>query len=243
MAPERHGRIERRDNADNWLPTLVEVTPVYAERLSPAHPRQLIGFKPLSEEDARQLGQLPGFPSDASPLPTSTPFPAVSPAKPESNGFPQAAPSSPLAPGRPAEQLKPHSTGFPVTEGADTLLHPVMQQKKAEGGETQKVDSSNVASIDDIISSASRPARTGSKDSRALQALKKKIDRGDGAFSDLPKTQDAANDLIRQILGAKNTVIRTTIRNGQTVEDIFDLGTGRGVRIIDGGFDTFVNLK
>ena len=82
----------------------------------------------------------------------------------------------------------------------------------------------------------------GAQESRALQALRKKIDRGDEAFSGLPKTQDSADDLIRQILDARNTVVRTKTRNGQTVRDVFDQNTGRGVRTIDGEFDTFVNL-
>ncbi|MDZ4377976.1 MAG: hypothetical protein U0973_07470, partial [Xanthomonadaceae bacterium] len=97
--------------------------------------------------------------------------------------------------------------------------------------------------IDDVISSASRASRAGSQESRALQALRKKIDRGNEAFSGLPKTQEAANDLIRQTLGAKNPIIRTRTRNGQTIRDVFDQATGRGVRTIDGEFDTFVNLK
>ncbi|MDP1696381.1 MAG: hypothetical protein Q8L45_01115, partial [Xanthomonadaceae bacterium] len=91
--------------------------------------------------------------------------------------------------------------------------------------------------------SASRASRAGSQESRALQALRKKIDRGNEAFSGLPKTQEAANDLIRQTLGAKNPIIRTRTRNGQTIRDVFDQATGRGVRTIDGEFDTFVNLK
>ena len=117
-------------------------------------------------------------------------------------------------------------------------------QNAQEGYFFTLVSGFNVAKgIDDVISSASRPARVDSRDSRALQALKKKIDRGDDAFSGLPKTQDAANDLIRQTLGAKNPVVRTKTRNGQTVRDVFDPSTDRGVKTVDGEFDTFVNLK
>jgi len=83
----------------------------------------------------------------------------------------------------------------------------------------------------------------GSQDSRALQSFKKKIDRGDDAFSGLPKTQDAANDIIRQTLGSTNPIVRVKTRNGQTVRDVFDSSTGRGVRTVNGQFDTFVNLK
>lgn len=39
-------------------------------------------------------------------------------------------------------------------------------------------------------------------------------------------------------------IIRTgTNRNQQNYVDIFDSATGRGVRMIDGKFDTFVNLN
>ncbi len=98
------------------------------------------------------------------------------------------------------------------------------------------------ASIDDIIDSGLRPARPGSQDSRALQALKKKVDRGDDAFSGLPKTQEAADDVIRDTLNAKKPVVRTKDRNGQKIRDVYDPGSGRGVRTIDDKFDTFVNF-
>ena len=97
--------------------------------------------------------------------------------------------------------------------------------------------------IDDVVASALRPARPGSRDTRSLQALKKKVDRGDQAFSGLPKTQETANRLIRQTLSARNPIVRTKTRNGKTVRDVFNQSTGRGVRTIDGKFDTFVNLK
>ena len=97
--------------------------------------------------------------------------------------------------------------------------------------------------IDDIIRSASRQARVGSQDSRALQALKKKVDRGDPAFSGLPKTNDIADDVIRQTLGTENSVVRYKNIDGQRVIDVFDQNSGRGVRVVDGAFDTFVNLK
>jgi hypothetical protein len=146
MTPERHGRIERQDFQGHWSSTLVEVTPVYTPFLGPAHPRKLIGFKPLSDEDARQLEQLPGFPSDTLPLPSSTASPAVSPLKPESTGFPQASPPSPVLPGRSLESAKPHSTSFPVTTEAETLLQPVMQQEKTEVGYVDGLGYSTITS-------------------------------------------------------------------------------------------------
>jgi hypothetical protein len=99
-------------------------------------------------------------------------------------------------------------------------------------------------SIDDLINTSLRSARAGAEESRAIQALKKKIDRGDEAFVGLPKTQEAAEKVIREVFGTENSVVRTgTSRNGESYTDIFNSNTGRGVRIIDGSFDTFVNLK
>jgi hypothetical protein len=99
-------------------------------------------------------------------------------------------------------------------------------------------------SIDDLINTSLRPARAGAEESRAIQALKKKIDRGDEAFVGLPKTQEAAEKVIREVFGTENSVVRTgTSRNGESYTDIFNSNTGRGVRVIDGSFDTFVNLK
>jgi hypothetical protein len=68
------------------------------------------------------------------------------------------------------------------------------------------------------------------------------VDRNDSAYQGIPKTQEGANDLIREVLNSKNPVVRTKYRNGQEVRDVFDTSTGRGVRTIDGKFDTFVNL-
>ncbi len=99
-----------------------------------------------------------------------------------------------------------------------------------------------IKGVDDVVNSASRPARAGSQDSRALQALKKKIDRRDDAFSGLSKTEDTANDVIRQTLSAENPIVKTSTRNGKMQRDVFDPSTGRGVRTIDGEFDTFVNF-
>ena len=99
-------------------------------------------------------------------------------------------------------------------------------------------------SDNDLITSSLRPARTGAEESRALQALKKKIDRNNAAFAGLPKTQETANDIIREVFNSPNPVVKTgTSRNGQPYTDVFNPDTGRGVRIIDDQFDTFVNLN
>ena len=96
--------------------------------------------------------------------------------------------------------------------------------------------------IDDVLSSARRASKAGSTDTRALQALKKKVDRGNEAFSGLAKTQETAEKVIKETLSAKNPVVRRKVANGQQVRDVFDQSTGRGVRTKDGLFDTFVNL-
>lgn len=113
------------------------------------------------------------------------------------------------------------------------------------GNQTSKLTNlrGKSSNVDDVVDSALRPARAGSQDSRALQALKKKVDRGDSAFSNLPTTQDAALEVIKKTLNSKNPIIRTKTRNGKAVRDVFDPSTGRGVRTIDGKFDTFINLK
>ncbi len=97
---------------------------------------------------------------------------------------------------------------------------------------------------DDVISSSMRPARAGAEESRALQALKKKIDRNNPAFQGLEKSQEAANSVIREVLNTKNPVYNSGInRNGDYYIEIFNSDTGRGVRLINDAFDTFVNLR
>jgi hypothetical protein len=103
-----------------------------------------------------------------------------------------------------------------------------------------------VSNIDEIIGSSLRPARTGAQESRALQALKKKIDRGNESFQGLPKTQEAANQIIQETFGNANQapIIKTgTNRNGQAYIDVFNPSNGRGIRTVEGNFDTFVNLN
>ena len=100
-----------------------------------------------------------------------------------------------------------------------------------------------VVDMEKVIEGSRRPPRSGGERSRAIQALQKKIDRRDRAFQGLEKSQDAANQVIREVLGAEKPIIRTgTNRNGEAYVDIFNPSTGRGVRLIDGAFDTFVNL-
>lgn len=46
------------------------------------------------------------------------------------------------------------------------------------------------------------------------------MDRNDSAYQGIPKTQEGANDLIREVLNSKNPVVRTKCRNGQEVRDV-----------------------
>ncbi len=126
--------------------------------------------------------------------------------------------------------------------GIARLFKREVKEEVAEAG-ARSAARSAVASADDVLSSAARPARGGSQDSRGLQALKKKIDREDDAFAGLTKSPETAEAVIRQVLSVEEPIVKVSVRNGRTFEDIFDPASGRGVRLIDGVFDTFVNLE
>ena len=103
-----------------------------------------------------------------------------------------------------------------------------------------------LSNIDEVIDSASRPSKKGSESSRGLQALQKRIDGQDSAYSGYSKTGEDVEQIIEETLGSSNTnpIIKTgTNRNKQPRVDIFNSATGRGVRFINGQFDTFVNLN
>ena len=92
----------------------------------------------------------------------------------------------------------------------------------------------NVTNLaDDLIASSRRPAREGSRISRAVQSLQKKIDRGSKHFG-TNKTSDAAEGLIRDILDDAQTAI--TRPNGVDIRD----SLGWGIRITNDKFDTFL---
>jgi RHS repeat-associated protein len=98
--------------------------------------------------------------------------------------------------------------------------------------------------VADLIASAQRAARSGAQTAatRGLQALQKKIDRGNDAYAGLAKTQAQAEAIIQQVLNSTNQTIQQGVSwNGQAYTDVFDGVSGRGVRIIRGQFDTFVN--
>jgi len=110
------------------------------------------------------------------------------------------------------------------------------------GKVVSKLSKSSSKNADDIIKSAARPSKSGSQDTRALQALKKRLDKKDIAFKGLDKNVDTANKLIRDILKSENRVIRDKVSNGDKIRDIFDPVTKRGVRLRNNEFDTFVNF-
>lgn len=77
---------------------------------------------------------------------------------------------------------------------------------------------------------------------RGLQALQKKIDRGDAAYKGLPRTQAQAEAIIEEVLNSPKQILQQGVsRAGQAYTDVLDAVTGRGVRIVNGQFDTFVN--
>ncbi len=92
--------------------------------------------------------------------------------------------------------------------------------------------------VDDVVESALRPSRLGSKTPRALQALQKRLDQGDLAFKDLDKSLEQAKKIIRKILNSENAIVK---QKGKNI-DIFDPKTGRGVRLREGEFVTFLDL-
>ena len=98
--------------------------------------------------------------------------------------------------------------------------------------------------VADLVVSAQRATRSGAQTAatRGLQALQKKVDRGDAAYAGLAKTQEQAEAIIQQVLNSAKQIVQHGVnRNGQAYTDVFDGVTGRGVRIIGGQFDTFVN--
>ena len=96
-----------------------------------------------------------------------------------------------------------------------------------------RVKSPGQAIADDLIASSQRPARKGSRISRGVQSLQKKIDRGSSLFGS-EKSGTAAERLIKEILDDAQTAV--TRPNGVDIRD----SLGRGVRITDGKFDTFL---
>ena len=96
--------------------------------------------------------------------------------------------------------------------------------------------------VGSLIASAQRVAKGGAQATRGLQALQKKIDRGDAAYSGLSKTQAQAETIIKEVFGSSRQIVQHGVnRAGQAFTDVFDATSGRGVRIVNGEFDTFVN--
>ncbi|MBF0366697.1 MAG: hypothetical protein HQK50_14080 [Oligoflexia bacterium] len=137
--------------------------------------------------------------------------------------------------------------GAGKAEGAGVRLagdaSRIAERETVEAGE-KKVTSSVAMEAQKIVDSGKRPAREGANDSRLLQALKKKIDRGDSSYNGLDKTESTAEKIINDVFSKENKLVKEGVnRNGQKYIDYFDPSTGRGVRTVDGSFDTFVNLE
>ena len=81
---------------------------------------------------------------------------------------------------------------------------------------------------------------------RGVQALSKKIDRNNPAYSGLKANQATVESIINSVLEAKNQVIRP-VTNGQGVKmiDIYNTSTNQGIRINSEtvNFDTFINYN
>ncbi|MGV0923432.1 RHS repeat domain-containing protein [Empedobacter tilapiae] len=83
---------------------------------------------------------------------------------------------------------------------------------------------------------------------RGVQALDKKINRGDLAYEGLKVTQENAEKIIKEVLeSVPSDIIIKIDRNQQGVKviDYLKISTGRGVRLIESTkeFDTFINLS
>ncbi len=84
------------------------------------------------------------------------------------------------------------------------------------------------------------------KTSRAVQSISKKVGRGDAAYTGLKPNKATAEKIIAEVINSKNQIVqRTRNQQGTAVVDIFDVDTGRGIRLIEetGDFDTFINYN
>lgn len=98
--------------------------------------------------------------------------------------------------------------------------------------------------ISETISSSRRII--GGNTSRGIQALSKKISRGDLPYQGLKATQEQVEKIIQSVMLSKNRLDKVT-RNQQGIEviDIFDTVSKRGIRLIKSTneFDTFINYN
>ncbi|AUH50600.1 hypothetical protein CXB49_07175 [Chromobacterium sp. ATCC 53434] len=107
-----------------------------------------------------------------------------------------------------------------------------------------KKDAFDGKDISDILDSAMQPSRPGSKQTRLQQALQKKIDNPEKSkyFSGMGAGVDQGIGLLNEIYNYPNPLVKDGVnRAGQSYRDIINPSTGRGVRLVDGKFDTFVN--
>lgn len=97
-------------------------------------------------------------------------------------------------------------------------------------------------SVADIVSSAERIQK--GRTTRGVQALSKKIGRGDAAYSGLKATKENVQAIIKEVMESSGKISNVT-RNQQGIEiiDYFNPSTGQGIRLIKetGAFDTFIN--
>ncbi|WP_157802164.1 RHS repeat-associated core domain-containing protein [Flavobacterium sp. 1] len=101
-----------------------------------------------------------------------------------------------------------------------------------------------ISSIDDIVKSAQRIISKNT--TRGVQALAKKIGRGDEAYRGLKANQATADVIINDVMSSESKITVPT-RNQQGVEviDYYNTTSNQGVRVIkeSGEFDTFINYK
>jgi len=153
------------------------------------------------------------------------------------------------------QELKESAVGF-ATDGVISIASggllteagPVIQgvaKSKIAKQVVKKMDDVAVTiskSTDDIIASASRIKK--GKTRRGVQALDKKIGRGDTAYQGLKANQESVNKVIKEVMDSpKKSITPTRNQQGIEVIDIINPDTKQGVRLIKETeeFDTFIN--
>ena len=131
-------------------------------------------------------------------------------------------------------------------DGEDGFTYFLASESFSEGIDEPTRNLIGLSDVDEVLDSASRPSKKNSETSRGIQAIQKRLDLGNPAYAGFSKTEEDVEQVITETLGASNTspIIKTgTNRNQEAYVDVFNSATGRGVRFVNGKFDTFVNLK
>ncbi|WP_235429533.1 hemagglutinin repeat-containing protein [Chromobacterium vaccinii] len=131
-----------------------------------------------------------------------------------------------------------------VTTTRDSKIDLPQQESVGVYSALSKKDAFDGKDLSDILDSAMQPSRPGSKQTRLQQALQKKVDNPEKSkyFSGMGVGVDQGIGLLNEIYNYPNPLVRDGVnRAGQPYRDIINPSTGRGVRLVGGKFDTFIN--